>query len=346
MTRIITLANVPGDLQDFVYILLREWLDSNDFPEIRSLISKITVPKPDSISGLQCSMFGIWGSRTMDGSIFTARNLDWMKDSGIQKYKLITVYNPTDGKYSSVTLGYFGFTGALTGMSSQGITVHEANLEEDKITFGGFPWVLRLRYIMENAKNLVEAKKIWEATNNTVGFNHMIGSATDARSLVEETMFNYTAYFFDDDIREQRATYTDPQTGKVEQIGFPMKEAVFRTNHGFDPIIRQNFEWNQSPSSWSMQRYMFISNGFKWYQKAGIKVSYLEAINITAIAADKGSATPYHCSNTTAGSNILSVTYHPSTLQLFAAWEDGTENTWRPACCNTYVQLDMTKWFN
>ena len=38
-------------------------------------------------------------------------------------------------------------------MSAEGITVHEANLEEDEETFLGFPWLLRLRYIMENAHN-------------------------------------------------------------------------------------------------------------------------------------------------------------------------------------------------
>jgi hypothetical protein len=37
-----------------------------------------------------------------------------------------------------------------------GLTVHEANLEVKAETFRGFPWVLRLRYIMEEANNLAE----------------------------------------------------------------------------------------------------------------------------------------------------------------------------------------------
>ena len=36
---------------------------------------------------------------------------------------------------------YVGLWGALLGMSAEGLTVHEANLEEDEITFLGFPWV-------------------------------------------------------------------------------------------------------------------------------------------------------------------------------------------------------------
>lgn len=39
-----------------------------------------------------------------------------------------------------------------------GLTVHEANLEENEITFSGFPWTLRLRYIMEYASDLQEAR--------------------------------------------------------------------------------------------------------------------------------------------------------------------------------------------
>ena len=64
----------------------------------------------------------------------------------------------------------------LTGMSSQGLTVHEANLESNDISFFGFPWLLRLRYIMSYAKNLQEGVDLWMNTNSTVGFNHGIGS--------------------------------------------------------------------------------------------------------------------------------------------------------------------------
>merc|ERR1719198_839664 len=103
-----------------------------------------------------CSMFGVWGSRTEGGQLFTGRNLDWNENTGINKYKLVTVLHPP-GKIAHVTLGYAGLWGALTGMSAAGLTVHEANLEEDQITFAGFPWLLRLRYVMENARSAAEA---------------------------------------------------------------------------------------------------------------------------------------------------------------------------------------------
>eukprot|EP01114_Cavostelium_apophysatum_P014540 TRINITY_DN379_c0_g1_i1.p1 TRINITY_DN379_c0_g1~~TRINITY_DN379_c0_g1_i1.p1 ORF type:complete len:548 (+),score=118.60 TRINITY_DN379_c0_g1_i1:165-1808(+) len=336
VTRVICLANAPGDMQDFILILLGEW-----DPKWQAKYAR-HIQRTETVSGLQCSMFGVWGSRTTDGSIYTARNLDWNKDTGMAKFKLITVFHPDDGKYAHATNGFAGLYGALTGMSSQGLTVHEANLEENEITWNGFPWVLRLRYIMENAANLEEAKTVWEATNNTVGFNHMVGSGSDAQSLVFETMHDYTAYFLADDPREANAVYKSGD--ETVQIGFPLKEALWRTNHGYDPVIREHYEWSQSNNSWSFQRYMFLYRGFTYYEDANIQMDDLAAINMTSIVGDKGHHA-YSCYNNTDGTNVLSATYHPAKNQMYVAWEDGTQDSWRPACCNTYVLFDMTEWW-
>lgn len=337
VSRMIVLANAPGDLNDFVYILIREWFNTG--PNMTASTTKVKDPK-----GLQCSMFAIWGDRTVDGSLYSARNLDWNQDTGIARYKLITVYHPT-GAIAHATLGYVGLVGALTGISAAGLTVHEANLEENEITFSGFPWLLRLRYIMEYASNLTAAKQLWESTNNTVGFNHMIASASDRSGLVEETMFGYTAYFQDNDPREKAATYKY-SNGTSVPIGFPLPQAVWRTNHGYDPTIRAHYEWSQSPESWSMQRYMMFYNYFSEFESQGQQLTELDALTITAIVGDKGSATPYQCQNAVQGSNVLSATYHPAVNRMYAAWENGHKTTWRPACCNTYAVFDMSHWWN
>ena len=60
-------------------------------------------------------------------------------------------------------------------------------------------------------------RDLWAATNNTVGFNHMIasgpdaaayagGAATQSVALALETMYHYTAYFADNDPREVHCT--------------------------------------------------------------------------------------------------------------------------------------------
>ena len=52
-------------------------------------------------------------------------------------------------------------------------------------------------------------RELWEVTNNTVGFTHMVASGPDAENYTEgetvalamETMYGYTAYFADNDER-------------------------------------------------------------------------------------------------------------------------------------------------
>ena len=110
-------------------------------------------------SSKQCSMFGVWGARTVGGHVFGCRNLDWavrcgvradgsmgalvshtmhdlicargsQPDLGLNQWKLVTVYRPNDGSIAHATIGYVAMYGALAGMSSAGISVSEANLEE------------------------------------------------------------------------------------------------------------------------------------------------------------------------------------------------------------------------
>ena len=134
--------------------------------------------------------------------------------------------------------------------------------------------------------------------------------------------------------RESNATYTPSGMGNAQpvHIGFPMKEAVWRTNHGYDPVIRQHYLWSQSPSADSIRRYMYIHDAFTDYQNAGTKigtfwammtwcniiqvihtnsVGTMEALNITAIVGDKGQSHPYTCMDNSDGTNVLSVTFHP-----------------------------------
>jgi predicted choloylglycine hydrolase len=134
------------------------------------------------------------------------RNLDWLANTGVNKNKLITVWN-VDGSIPHMTLGFPGVWGALTGMSKAGLTVHEAGLSSRRSSEVGFQWTLRMRYIMMNARTLDEATRIWSSTKNALGMNFMITSGRDNiegkyPAIVMETMRGYTAYFYEHDKRE------------------------------------------------------------------------------------------------------------------------------------------------
>ena len=73
--------------------------------------------------------------------------------------------------------------------------------------------------------------------------------------------------------REAAAVDTS-SSGQPVHIGFPMKEAVWRTNHGYDPKIRAHYMWNKTSHAypWSLQRYMFIHDALVDYQKGNVKI--------------------------------------------------------------------------
>lgn len=340
-TRGIVLANFPGDIQH-ITLILKEELKGRpqdrhlpvSMEELQKLFDRMSL----RWKGLSCSMFGTWGSRTENGRLFTGRNLDWFKDTGISTYKLVTIYHPFNG-YAHATFGWAGIWGSITGISSRGITVHEANLESDDVTFEGFPWVIRLRYIMANAKTIAEATQLWLATNNTEGYNHGIGSANDQKFICLETMKGNTAIFSANDPREQTLIVNG------QNIGSPRDEAVYRTNHGYDAYTIAHYNEGESSYENSISRYLAFPQIFDSYQTAGTSIGYKEAINVTAIIAQKGNdfyecVTPFEH-----GTNILSVAYDPTNLLAYAAWESGSNSTWVPAACSTYVTMDLSTWF-
>jgi len=356
ITRGITISSFPGDvanniawliyhelLPDALHLLevehktrrtdqhfqtfLVEWVNERLLPAFQKL-------------RMGCSFLGVWGSRTESGELFSGRNLDWAADTGLASFKLITVYHPPDNLYSHTTVGFCGLYGSLTGMSSQGVTVHEAGDDNQEETFLGFPWVLRLRYVMEHAKDLGEASKLWSMTNNTMGINHGIGSAHEGidnpKFLVLETKAFYTAYFNDNDTREYEYVVDGVQ------YGFPLKDAVWRTNHGYDPTLLSTATYI-TPLADSEKRYMLIHDSLVGYENREVLLSYLEAVNVTAIVGDKGGSF-LSCNNATLGINILSVAYAPSSLTMYVAFEEGSGFFHKPACCSTYVVFNMSKW--
>jgi hypothetical protein len=106
-----------------------------------------------------------------------------------------------------------------------------------------------------------------------------------------ETMWNYTAFFGDNDPRYacvavgaegcdpgrfgngacgcgvcREANAMTKAGNTTVPLGAPLPAALFRTNHGFDPYIREHFEWSESPSSNTVFRYFIIHDALKDYE--------------------------------------------------------------------------------
>lgn len=356
---VLVLANLPSDLPEDLLPILKDEQENPDYLPSNASSSSSSSPLTEyeqarllkllsSLRGLSCSMFAVWGSRTVDKNLFTCRNLDYGPDSGVNGWKSITMWVPDDGSIAHVAYGFLPLYGVLSGNSAAGITVHEANLEEANETFRGFPWVIRLRYILENARTLAEANVLWMETNNTVGYNHMVASLTDAQlggltaAVVYETSAFYSSPFYANDPVEADARHNG------EQYGFPLPEALWRTNHPYDAFLSDNYLWwTFGAYRWSQQRYMFIYETILNYEQQGTPIGPIEALNITSIVADKGQQSPYLCSSdsTLHGENILSVMHQPLANVSYVAWDNGASSTWTPACCNTYVLFNHGAWW-
>lgn len=68
-----------------------------------------------------------------------------------------------------------------------------------------------------------------------------------------------------------------------------MPQAVFRTNHAYDPTIRSHMRMSAIPEDYhSMLRYKVLKNGFNDYKDNSTEISFTEAVNLAAISGDKG----------------------------------------------------------
>jgi hypothetical protein len=67
-----------------------------------------------------------------------------------------------------------------------------------------------------------------------------------------------------------------------------MPEALFRTNHGYDPVIRKHSHTKFRPKdSSTMARYFIQKDLFNNYANNSVKIGYQEAVNMTAILGAK-----------------------------------------------------------
>lgn len=73
-----------------------------------------------------------------------------------------------------------------------------------------------------------------------------------------------------------------------EQIGLARPEAVYRTNHGYDAYTIAHYMWNGTNAyKNSIARYEVFPEQFDSYQSANTKITYKEAVSITALVGEK-----------------------------------------------------------
>ena len=105
--------------------------------------------------------------------------------------------------------------------------------------------------------------------------NHMVASAADVPSgeapvFVVETMRNYNAFFKDYDAREDGTIFIDPKTKQPFRAGYAVKDAVYRTNHAYDPTINKFRAEVSTESMSTFKRYFVLKDSVAFYSPGSI----------------------------------------------------------------------------
>ncbi|HTN45049.1 MAG TPA: C45 family peptidase [Flavipsychrobacter sp.] len=132
-----------------------------------------------------CTSFGAWGGKTEDGSMLIGRNFDFWVGDKFAENKIVSFVRPDSGfAFASVTWG--GFTGVVSGMNDQGLTV-TINAAKSSIPFGAAtPVSLVAREVLQYASTIDEAVRIARSRKMFVSESFLVSSAKDHKAVVIE----------------------------------------------------------------------------------------------------------------------------------------------------------------
>jgi hypothetical protein len=119
-----------------------------------------------------CSGFALLGEATEGRRIFHGRILDYMKGIGLEKNAVVTVYQPDEG-HAWVNVGYAGFTGSVTAMNDQHISIGEMGGRGEG-NWDGKPMAQLVREVMEKAGTIDEAVEIMRRGPRTCEYYYVI----------------------------------------------------------------------------------------------------------------------------------------------------------------------------
>ncbi|MFP4502139.1 MAG: C45 family autoproteolytic acyltransferase/hydrolase [Candidatus Hydrogenedentota bacterium] len=328
---------------------------------------------------LQCTMFALWGSRTVDGKLFALRNLDWISQSGMHHQRLVSVYHP-EGRHAFVSMGYAGVIGALAGMNDAGISLSQVGTFSVSEELDGEPWAFMARRVLEEAGTLEEAVPIAEKARHTIGYNFLIADgdpenfgaeAFNPRAAALETNHECCETFYENDPKEHHAAWADDE-GETHAYGTPLKEAIIRADTAFGPSTRALQAADNGPGvpgqngnpygedgngttytechlpMYEMIRayetgaeYVFPVRNTKVIEAgAPRKIGVGEALNIAATVAHNTEKLPEN------DWNVMSVVYAPTDGLFWVGYEHEDEaGNWKNAPDAGYWRFDLAELF-
>ena len=195
-----------------------------------------------------CTSFGTWGAMSQDSTMIIGRNFDFYVGDKFAEDKIVAFFNPAKGhRFMTVTWG--GFTGAVSGMNDQGVSVTINAAKSSLPTGSATPVSLVTKEILQYAKNISEAIAIAKSRTMFVSESFLVASAVDNKAVIIE------------------------KTPDDLDVYDPKKEFIVCTNHFQSNTLgktKMNVQQeNESASSYRYKRMMQLldANGKNTVQK-------------------------------------------------------------------------------
>lgn len=132
-----------------------------------------------------CSSFVLNNSRTNDGNLLLARNLDFSPSEKFNELKVLYFINPAEG-HKYISYSWPGFIGVVSGMNEYGLCVVLHSAKSKMRLKIGTPVSIIAKEIMQEAKNLAEAEAILKKRQSFVSELFLVVSAQDNSACVFE----------------------------------------------------------------------------------------------------------------------------------------------------------------
>lgn len=132
-----------------------------------------------------CTSFAAWNQYSEDNKLIVGRNFDFYSGDEFAENKIVCFCKPTTG-HKFVYITWAGFTGVVSGMNDQGLTVTINAAKSDIPSSAATPISLVAKEILQYSKNIKEALKIAEKRTTFVSESILISSVNDKKSFIIE----------------------------------------------------------------------------------------------------------------------------------------------------------------
>eukprot|EP00762_Andalucia_godoyi_P002520 ANDGO_02687.mRNA.1 Protein dcd1A len=167
----------------------------------------------------RCSMFGAWGNALSKDGMIQMRALDWVTDATFQNYPVVVVYHPLNDAsgqntwgHAFANVGWAGFVGSLTGVSSTQLGVSEIGVSFPDIAdptvppFGdesrvGIPFPFLLRDVLQKDESLSSAMTRMANAHRTCRLILGVGDGKLERMTVVQYSHSNISFYDDTDLQ-------------------------------------------------------------------------------------------------------------------------------------------------